>query len=112
MDRDKFFAMLDQLNTSQIEARLPSWDDEQLKLVEEYLERRTIKTCATKEARCRICNKHAESVAVAMATKANKIATVALIIAIGAMVAAVASRLVAYEALQQSWTRSTLTTVA
>jgi hypothetical protein len=43
MDRDQFFAMLDELNTSQIEARLSLWDDEQLKLVEEYLERRTIR---------------------------------------------------------------------
>jgi hypothetical protein len=36
MDRDKFFAVLDQLTPSQIETRLPLWDDEQLKLVSEY----------------------------------------------------------------------------
>ena len=44
MDRNLFFAELDQLTPSQIEARLPSWDREQLKLVEEYLERGT-QTC-------------------------------------------------------------------
>jgi hypothetical protein len=38
MDRDGFFAMLDQLTPSQIEARLPLYDREQLKLVEEYLQ--------------------------------------------------------------------------
>jgi hypothetical protein len=55
MDRNQFFAELDQLTQSQIEARLASWDSEQLKLVEEYLGRGTIKP-------------QAESVAVAMAT--------------------------------------------
>ena len=43
MDRNRFFAELDQLTPSQIEAWLPSWDREQLKLVEEYLERGTIR---------------------------------------------------------------------
>ena len=43
MDRNQFFAELDQLTLSQIEARLASWDSEQLKLVEEYLGRGTIK---------------------------------------------------------------------
>ena len=38
--------------------------------------------------------------AVAMATKANRIAAIALIIAIGAMSAAIAAGLVAFQALQ------------
>jgi len=42
MDPNQFFAELDQLTQSQIEARLASWDSEQLKLVEEYLGRGTI----------------------------------------------------------------------
>ena len=88
MDRNQFFAELDQLTQSQIEARLASWDSEQLKLVEEYLGRGTIRTV------------QAESVAVAMATKANRIAAIALIIAIGAMFAAIAAGLVAFQALQ------------
>jgi hypothetical protein len=99
MDRNEFFAALDQLTPSQIEARLPSWDDEQLKLVEEYLERRTIKPALLKKQGYTIST-HAESAAVAMATKANTIATVALIIAIGAMIAAIAAGLVAFQALQ------------
>ena len=90
MDRNQFFAELDQLTQSQIEARLASWDSEQLKLVEEYLGRGTIKPEGTQ----------AESVAVAMATKANRIAAIALIIAIGAMFAAIAAGLVAFQALQ------------
>ena len=91
MDRDKFFAMLDQLTPSQIEARLSSWNDEQLKLVGEYLERRTMKPVRRKQVA------HVESAAVAMASKANKMATVALIIAIGAMLAAIAAGLLALQ---------------
>jgi hypothetical protein len=37
MDRDEFFAQLDQLNLKEIEARLPSSDRERLALVQEYL---------------------------------------------------------------------------
>ena len=80
MDRNLFFAELDQLTPSQIEARLPSWDSEQLKLVEEYLERGTIRPAQGAQSITQ-----AEMVAVAMATKANRIAAIALIIAIGAM---------------------------
>ena len=87
MDRNQFFAELDQLTQSQIEARLASWDSEQLKLVEEYLGRGTIKP-------------QAQSVAVAMATKPNRIAAIALIIAIGAMFAAMAAGSGAFQALQ------------
>jgi hypothetical protein len=95
MDRNQFFAELDQLTPSQIEARLPSWDSEQLKLVEEYLERGTIRPAQGAQSITQ-----AESVAVAMATKANRIAAIALIIAIGAMFAAIAAGLVAFQALQ------------
>ena len=95
MDRNQFFAELDQLTLSQIEARFPSWDSEQLKLVEEYLERGTIRPAQGAQSITQ-----AESVAVAMATKANRIAAIALIIAIGAMFAAIAAGLVAFQALQ------------
>ena len=95
MDRNLFFAELDQLTPSQIEARFPSWDSEQLKLVEEYLERGTIRPAQGGQSITQ-----AESVAVAMATKANRIAAIALIIAIGAMFAAIAAGLVAFQALQ------------
>jgi hypothetical protein len=97
MDRNQFFAELDQLTPSQIEARLPSWDDQQLKLVEDYLERRTIKPALLQKRGTQSVT-HTELAAVA--TKAMKIATVSLIIAIGAMIAAVAAGLVAYQAFQ------------
>jgi hypothetical protein len=40
MDRDEFFAQLDQLTPKEIEARLPSWDKEKLVLVQEYFANR------------------------------------------------------------------------
>ena len=97
MDRNEFFAVLDQLTMSQIEARLPL--DNQLKWVGEYLERRDSGASQT-ERRGGLPLDAGLAAAVAMATKANKTATVALIIAIGAMLAAIASGLVAFQALQ------------
>jgi hypothetical protein len=96
MDRNEFFAVLDQLTMSQIEARLPL---NQLKWVGEYLERRDSGASQT-ERRGGLPLDAGLAAAVAMATKANKTATVALIIAIGAMLAAIASGLVAFQALQ------------
>jgi hypothetical protein len=81
---------------SQIEARLPL---NQLKWVGEYLERRDSGASQT-ERRGGLPLDAGLAAAVAMATKANKTATVALIIAIGAMLAAIASGLVAFQALQ------------
>jgi hypothetical protein len=40
MDRDKFFAELDQLTPTEIEARLPFWEREKLELVQEYFTKR------------------------------------------------------------------------
>jgi len=40
MDRDAFFAQLDQLTPSEIESRLSSWDKEQLLLAKEYFAKR------------------------------------------------------------------------
>ena len=40
MDRDAFFAQLDQLTPSEIESRLSSWDTEQLLLAQEYFAKR------------------------------------------------------------------------
>lgn len=40
MDRDAFFAQLDQLTPSEIEARLSSWETEQLLLAQEYFAKR------------------------------------------------------------------------
>ena len=40
MDRDAFFAQLDQLTPGEIESRLSSWDTEQLLLAQEYFAKR------------------------------------------------------------------------
>jgi hypothetical protein len=100
MDRDKFFATLDQLTPSQIEARLSSWNDEELKLVEEYLERKASSAGQSQQVAQLAPDRDRETIAVVTAVRAHKIATVALIIAIGAMVAAVVSGLVAFEAFR------------
>lgn len=98
MDRNDFFAVLDQLTPSQIEARLPLWDHDQLKWVGEYLERRN--SGAPETERLGPLPDARLAAAVAMATKANKMATVAVIIAIGAMLAAIVSGLAVFQALQ------------
>ena len=92
MDRNEFFAVLDQLTPSQIEARLPLWDHDQLKWVGEYLQRQDSGTSQTERPDA-LRPDAALAAAVAMATKANRLATVALIIAIGAMLAAIVSGL-------------------
>ena len=97
MNRSEFFALLDSLTTSEIESRISSWDDEQLKLVEEYLQRVRQQNRGPRP--------HLEETAVTelaakMATRANTLAMVALIIAIGAMLASIASGFVAFVALQ------------
>jgi hypothetical protein len=43
VDRDELFARLDQLSPREIEAQLPSWDKEELVLIQEYLEQRRTK---------------------------------------------------------------------
>ena len=100
MNRDEFFAVLDQLTQSQIEASLSLWDQDHLKLVREYLERRDADTPAS-EPRAPALHS-ALAAAVGLATKAYKIATVALILAIGAMLAAILSGLMALQVLQHS----------
>jgi hypothetical protein len=77
-DRSEFFAVLDQLTMSQIEARLPLWDDDQLRWVGEYLERKATKPAEGKKGA------QPPGSAAFDASKANTTATVALIIAIGA----------------------------
>ena len=69
--------------------RLPQWDREQLLLVQEYLEQRRSKVPPADEvARAA---RDAASAAAEMASKANARATVAFIISVGAMLAAIAS---------------------
>jgi hypothetical protein len=99
MDRNEFFAILDQLTPSQIEARLPLWDHDQLKWLGEYLERRDGNAAKTGQGARPVTE--AVAAVAAMASRASKIATVSLIIAIGAMLAAIVAGLAVYEALQR-----------
>jgi len=98
MDRDKFLAALDRLSPSEIEAGLSFWTDEQLKLVKEYLERRDAAAAPVSEPDG-LANSALDA-AVGLATKAYKVATVALILAIGAMLAAILSGLMALRVLE------------
>jgi hypothetical protein len=91
MDRDEFFAQLDQLSEKEIEARLSSWDRDQLLLVQEYLDQRQSKV---PQADARLA-KDAASAAAEMASRANDRATIAFIISIGAMLAAITAAVVA-----------------
>jgi hypothetical protein len=91
MDRDEFFAQLDQLSEKEIEARLSSWDRDQLLLVQEYLDQRRSRG---PQADARPVNE-AASAAAEMASRANDRATVAFIISIGAMLAALTATVVA-----------------
>ena len=93
MNRDEFFAELDQLTPKEIEARLPSWDKDALALVQEYLEQTRSKAPQTDPVAQ--AARDAAWAAAEMASKANERATVAFIIAIGAMLAAIASTVVA-----------------
>ena len=85
MDRNEFFATLDQLTLSQIEARIPLYDAEQLQLVEDYLRQRG-KFGVQAETQAPAAT---ELAAIAIATKAHQLATVAVVIATGAMLAAI-----------------------
>jgi hypothetical protein len=91
MDRDEFFAQLDQLSEKEIETRLSSWDRDQLLLVQEYLDQRQSKV---PQADARLA-KDAASAAAEMASRANDRATIAFIISIGAMLAAITAAVVA-----------------
>ena len=93
MNRDDFFAELDQLTPKEIEARLPSWDKDKLALVREYLEQTRSKAPPIDQVVQ--AARDAGWAAAEMASKANERATVAFIIAIGAMLAAIASTVVA-----------------
>ena len=93
MNRDEFFAELDQLTPKEIEARLLSWDQDELALVQEYLEQTRSK--APQPNQVAQTARDAAWAATEMASKANERATVAFIIAIGAMLAAIASTVVA-----------------
>ena len=106
MDRDKFFAELDQLTAAEIEARLPTWEMEKLVLAQEYIDKKekqeneaaeiiTVETTPTgtgiKEDRLQL--------SVEVARRAHTTAMMALILSMGAMLAAIAAAVIAFLAL-------------
>jgi hypothetical protein len=112
VERDEFFAECDGLTEKEIEARLDLWDREQLALVQEYLDQRVLEQAKADQA-AQMQIKAAPSAQddpvvaslVEVASTANTKATAALVLSVGAMLAAMASALVAFLALR-GWTIS------
>ena len=110
IERDEFFAELDGLTEKEIEARLDLWDREQLALIQEYLDQRVLgRAKAEQAAQIKAAPSAQDDAVVAslveVASTANTKATAALILSVGAMLAAMASALVAFLALR-GWTMS------
>ena len=107
--RDEFFAELDGLTEKEIEARLDLWDQEQLALIQEYLDQRVLGRAKAEQAAQIKAGPSAQDAVVAslveVANTANTKATAAFILSVGAMLAAIASALVAFLALR-GWTIS------
>ena len=106
--RDEFFAELDGLTEKEIEARLDLWDQEQLALIQEYLDQRVLGRAKAEQAAQITAAPSAlddpiVTSLVEVASTANAKATAALILSVGAMLAAMASALVAFLALR-GWT--------
>jgi len=124
VERGEFFSELERLTEKEIEARLDLWDEEQLALIQEYLDQKMLgraqaeqsawKTpgpsgAKTEQAAQTKAEPNAQDAVVAslleVANTANTKATAALIFSVGAMLAAVASALIAFLALR-GWTMS------
>ena len=107
--RDEFFAELDGLTEKEIEARLDLWDREQLALIQEYLDQRVLGLAKAEQgAQTKALPSEQDAVVASLmevASTANTKATAALIMSVGAMLAAMASALVAFLALR-GWTMS------
>ena len=97
MDREEFFAELDQLTPKEIEERLSSWDKDQLLVVQDYLSGKRAKAQSNEVARAAT---DAAWSAAEVAMRANTKATIAIIIAVGAMLAAITSAVVSLLGLQ------------
>jgi hypothetical protein len=103
MNRDEFFAQLDQLTPKEIEEQLPSWDKEQLVLVQEYLDQQAAKASAAQTDTSPI--KDAVRTSVEVASRAHTVGMMALIFSIGAMLTAITAAVIAFLALR-GWTIS------
>ena len=105
VERDEFFAELNGLTEKEIEARLDLWDHEQLALIQEYLDQRVLGRVRAEQAAQIKAAPSVVASLVEVASTANTKATAALILSVGAMLAAMASALVAFLALR-GWTIS------
>ena len=102
MDRDEFFAQLDQLTPKEIEERLSSWDVEQLVLAQEYLaqKQREQTRAALVQAETGTIKDDAARLSVEVIRRAHTTAMMALIFSVGAMLAAIAAAVLAFLALR------------
>jgi len=110
VERDEFFLDDKATTEKEIEARLDLWDREQLALIQEYLDQRVMGRAKAEPAgRITAAPSAQDDAAMAslveIASTANTKATAALILSAGAMLAAIASALVAFLALR-GWTIS------
>jgi uncharacterized protein involved in exopolysaccharide biosynthesis len=99
VNRDQLFAELEALSEDEIETGLDAgvWGEDKRQLVEHYLDQLKL---TTMQLEATTSAKEAAVVAAAHAKKATSIAFAGLIIAAGAMLAAMASAFVAFLALR------------
>jgi hypothetical protein len=102
VNREQLFAELERLSADEIEAGLDAgvWSGERRQLVEHYLDQMKLTTMQLEAAETA---KAAAQAAEGQSRRATSIAMAALIIAAGAMIAAMASGFVAFLALR-NWT--------
>lgn len=94
MNRDEFFAQLEKLSPKEIQARLFSWDKEELVLAHEFLKQKQSRE--TQSDQLGRAATEASWAAMGAATRAETRATIAMILAAGAMLAAMASAVFAF----------------
>ena len=112
VDRDKFLAELDALTDEEIERRLPHWDREQLALVQEYIDQRILRTPQQKQQELKPLEQGQRQTggdgsardvalaALALAKRSSTVAVAALILSVGAMLAALIAGVIAYLVLK------------
>jgi hypothetical protein len=103
MDRDEFFAELDQLTPAEIQERLSSWDVEQLVLAQEYLahkEREQTRAALAAQAETSTTKNDTARLSVEVARRAHTTAMMALIFSVGGMLTAIAAAVLAFLALR------------
>ena len=124
VDRGEFFSELEGLTEKEIEARLDQWDEEQLALIQEYLDQKMLGRAQAEQSAWKTpvqsgaktepvgeikAQPNAQDAVVAslleVANTANTKATAAVIFSLGAMLASMASALIAFLALR-GWTMS------